>query len=123
MYCKRERFNVTEVDSVRNELDVHWYSYMIGGNEEFWKHEWLKHGSCAEQLPALNGTLKYFTQGLQWNQQYNLNDMLEAYGIVPNNTRPYNLEEFQNAIEASIGAKAIIACVHDKVSYRAGERS
>lgn len=29
----------------------------------FWKHEWLKHGTCAVQLDPMNTELKYFNQG------------------------------------------------------------
>lgn len=115
-FCKQVEFNVAALDGIRNELDEHWYSYKPGENVYFWEHEWKKHGSCAEELTAFDSELKYFKQGLVWNKQYNLNDMLEAQGIVPNNTKPYKAEDFENAINAYIGVKAIIHCIIDKVN-------
>ena len=31
--------------------------------DDFWKHEWIKHGTCAAQLPVLNSEHKYFQKG------------------------------------------------------------
>lgn len=33
------------------------------------KHEWEKHGSCAEALPALDGELKYFQKSIDLHDQ------------------------------------------------------
>lgn len=38
-----------------------------GSGIQFWRHEWEKHGTCAEQLPELGSEHKYFKQGLDWN--------------------------------------------------------
>lgn len=115
-FCKQVTFDVAVLDNIRNDLDIHWYSIKPGDSEYFWAHEWKKHGSCAEQLPAFDSELKYFSQGLEWNKQFNVNDMLEAQGILPNNSKSYKAEDFENAIKAYIGVKPILHCVTDKVN-------
>ena len=45
-YCnKNEKFNYETVKPLLTDLNLNWYSGEET-NEEFWKHEWLKHGTC-----------------------------------------------------------------------------
>lgn len=115
-FCKNVKFDVAVLDDIINDLDIHWYSTQPNGNEHFWAHEWKKHGSCAEQLTPFDSELKYFSQGLSWNKEFNVNDMLEAHSIRPNNSRTYKTEEFENAIEAEIGVKPVLHCSSDTVN-------
>lgn len=45
-FCnKNKQFDYDSIKSLVNELDDIWYSDKET-NEDFWKHEWLKHGTC-----------------------------------------------------------------------------
>ena len=44
-YCRTVEFDIKKLDSIIDELNRFWYS-TEEKNEEFWKHEWQKHGSC-----------------------------------------------------------------------------
>lgn len=44
-YCRDIPFNYQELQPIIEELNKFWYSDKET-NEEFWKHEWEKHGTC-----------------------------------------------------------------------------
>lgn len=46
-YCKDVTFNYEALQPILAELEQYWYSNRgTLGDEDFWKHEWQKHGSC-----------------------------------------------------------------------------
>ena len=54
---------------LRQQLDAVWPSY-YGPNEAFWKHEYEKHGSCAEDV--FPSELSYFNTTLRMHLSHNL---------------------------------------------------
>lgn len=44
-YCKKVTFDINKLEPIIDELQNEWYS-TEEPNEDFWKHEWEKHGSC-----------------------------------------------------------------------------
>ena len=44
-YCRTVDFDYKKLTPILKDLETHWYS-VEGSDEEFWKHEWTKHGSC-----------------------------------------------------------------------------
>ena len=44
-FCKKVKFDINKLESILPELNEKWYSNEEK-NEDFWKHEWEKHGSC-----------------------------------------------------------------------------
>ena len=38
----------------------------------FRKHEWEKHGTCAQDLPETRGEYNYFKKGLELYHKYNI---------------------------------------------------
>ena len=44
-YCKKVEFDINELESIIDELKKYWHSDS-GSDEEFWRHEYSKHGSC-----------------------------------------------------------------------------
>jgi ribonuclease I len=45
VYCKKVSFNISNISHLLPQLEDCWYSNK-GTDENFWKHEWEKHGSC-----------------------------------------------------------------------------
>ena len=60
-YCTDEKFNVEFVSDIVEDLDVCWPS-TTSTNEEFWSHEYEKHGTCTGfgQKLYFKKTLKLF---------------------------------------------------------------
>lgn len=49
-YCRTDIvFNEQALDPIKSELDKYWHSNQRS-DEDFWKHEWLKHGSCTNPV-------------------------------------------------------------------------
>ncbi|XP_025405932.1 uncharacterized protein LOC112680138 isoform X2 [Sipha flava] len=90
-----------------------WTKKQEGG---LWKHEWMKHGTCAQSLPALNSELKYFKQGLDWSKQYQLSELLSKGGIKPGGTYPVN--QFWLTLKTGLGKNPRIDCYTDKDSKK-----
>ena len=54
LYCNRtDKFDPEKIRDLLPELRLKWTDVRAGGGDEFnfWRHEWEKHGTCAEQLP------------------------------------------------------------------------
>ena len=82
-YRKDLPFNEKSLDPILKHLEARWLNVRNGtGEYDFWKHEWLKHGTCAVQLKPMDSEIKYFNQG---KQIFNLIRWLFIYCIHPNN--------------------------------------
>ena len=44
-FCREVTFDINKLKPITQDLEEHWYSAR-GTDEEFWKHEYEKHGSC-----------------------------------------------------------------------------
>lgn len=80
---------------------------------EFWRHEWISHGTCAVSLPNLNSVQKYFKQALDWSSQYPLTELLSRGGISPNGAYP--ISQIWHTLKAALGKNPRINCYMDKV--------
>lgn len=80
--------------------------------DSFWKHEWSKHGTCAASLPQLNSVTNYFRQGLEWNKEFDIADILSKNKIVPND-QGYDIQDIYNTIKNEIGKNPMVSCVVD----------
>lgn len=121
-YCNNQTsFSLDSLDTVKSELSNRWteikdsktWSKKKEGN--LWKHEWIKHGSCAKTLSSLDTELKYFKQGLEWSKQYPLNDLLSRGGILPNGSYPVN--QFWHTLKTGLGKNPRIDCFKEKVYF------
>lgn len=92
-------------------MQIYWRSLFHTDSYSFWKHEWTKHGSCA-QKSKFSGLVRYFTQGLQLFSTLKPLDWLRESQIVPGNS--YNAEDMRNAIKKGFGQNVEFACGRQK---------
>jgi len=103
-------FNENALSEIMTDLKERWADVHKNSPEgSFWKHEWLKHGTCAIQLEPLNTELKYFKQGLLFNQQYDITSILSGAGINPGSS--YTGDDIMNAVQKTIKKWPAISCV------------
>jgi len=72
-YCGKVSFDITKLELILPELNQYWYSEnkTEQKNEEFWKHEYVKHGSCVftplTELEYFEKTLELYKSALGQN--------------------------------------------------------
>jgi len=67
-FCREVNFDIKKLEPILKDLNEKWYSE-DNKNENFWKHEWEKHGSCMftelNELEYFEKTLELFDTALQ----------------------------------------------------------
>lgn len=76
-------------------------------NEDFWKHEWTKHGTCSGLSQR-----RYFQATLELYNKYDIAGALRDAGILPDD-RHYLVANITSAIAAILGFSPQIACNKD----------
>ncbi|XP_050425401.1 uncharacterized protein LOC126836224 [Adelges cooleyi] len=108
LYCNNQTmFHLETLDSIKSNLKNQWTE-----KDEYWGDEWKKHGTCAMEIQALDSEFKYFKQGLDWNKQYPLNDILSQGSIKPNGTYP--MMQILLTLKTGLGKKPLMYCFTDK---------
>lgn len=114
-FCNKTAvFNVTELSAIEPQLEQFWIN--VEKNKPYdslWRHEWLKHGTCAAAvLLQLNTEDKYFGQGLTWLQQHSMADVLSEGGVTPGGN--YTVVAIHQVLMDRFQKNAAIECFHDK---------
>nr|CAB3265618.1 ribonuclease Oy [Phallusia mammillata] len=114
-YCNNSYpFKETEVASLEPELTTYWPNLILDESKcSFWKHEWVKHGTCAMSLPTMDTEYKYFAQGLKFNRLFDFKAILAKQNIVPF-TSPYKFSDFRKAIQSTTNTHMKIQCIYSK---------
>ncbi|KAF8624290.1 hypothetical protein AX15_005925 [Amanita polypyramis BW_CC] len=94
-----------------------------GQTEQFWEHEWNKHGTCYSTLnpsclpqgsPTGAEAVAFFQTVVRLFQQYNIYDALQASGITPTTHKTYSLSNLEDAISSTFGVTPVFHCSHGK---------
>ncbi|XP_052816508.1 ribonuclease Oy-like isoform X1 [Mya arenaria] len=109
------KFDFSKIASIKEQLMQYWPNlYNDTKLESFWEHEWDKHGTCAQDLPALKGEHNYFQKALELNQKYNIYEILSGSDIVPSSTIKYSYKNFTDAVKSSTGFTPVLVCSYIK---------
>jgi ribonuclease T2 len=76
-------------------------------NEDFWEHEWSKHGACSGLTQR-----HYFQASLELYSKYDIAGALRDAGILPDD-RHYPVANITHALTARLGYPPQIACNKD----------
>jgi len=108
-------FDPNGVKAIREELLQEWPNIHGSDTEDsLWKHEWEKHGTCAALDKHFSSEMLYFSQGIQWANQYQITNLLSENSIVPSLTSQYNASIISEIITDSVGAIPSIGCESDR---------
>lgn len=124
-------FNPTDIYGIKDKLNQYWTDLEVPpktntteGNstsidtslkkESIYFHEWEKHGTCAVVLPALDSEFKYFYQGIEWSEKYNMRDVLNKSSIKVNST--LHVDDYWKAVKSILKTNAWIECETKHVS-------
>uniref|UniRef100_A0A131YZ50 Ribonuclease DdI-like protein n=1 Tax=Rhipicephalus appendiculatus TaxID=34631 RepID=A0A131YZ50_RHIAP len=111
-FCVDEQFNGRVLDPIKRDLNKYWPSLTSAEARyfTFWRHQWQKHGTCAGDVPALNGLFKFFNSTLAVYKKYNIFEFLSNSLIRPSVVRTYSVSEIRNALSDDIRQKVNIVC-------------
>lgn len=121
-YCNNSaKFNPDALQPILGRMLKYWPNmYTDTPMNDFWEHEWTKHGTCATSLPVLGREVDYFNQTLNLNRQYDFLTLFTEQGLVPRDGYTYQLFEIRQALGAALGYIPKIQCTTDiaqKVQY------
>ena len=74
-FCKNVDFNMKELTPIIDKLNKYWYSD-CEKNEDFWKHEYQKHGSCMFKEMS---EFDYFSKTLELYESALKTDKIKLY--------------------------------------------
>lgn len=80
--------------------------------QQLWKHEWLKHGTCASVLPELANEYLYFNRGLTWLHKYSMSSILASAAIRPD-SKP-TVDAVNAAVTSALHKRPYIRCLRDR---------
>ncbi|KAL4640885.1 ribonuclease T2-like [Arapaima gigas] len=109
-------FNASQIQDLMPEMEKYWPDLLSKGptiSTAFWKHEWVKHGTCAASLEALDSEHKYFSKALELYQKLDLNGTLRKANIIPRKTN-YTLEQIEGAIINHYAVRPKIQCIQEQ---------
>ncbi|KAK6029535.1 ribonuclease, T2 family [Ostertagia ostertagi] len=110
------KFDSKLIESIEQTLLKMWPNlYPAKTAHSFWKHEWEKHGTCAQNHHNLSSELLYFNTTMAIDALYSVQGALKRAEIVPR-SEPYQLEDIRDALgeELSNGFHVQLHCLTDK---------
>lgn len=115
-YCNTSSsFDPAAIEAIYSDLLMLWPNlYTDSPLNEFWMHEWCKHGTCAVNIPSLRGEKNYFSMGLQLHDKFNLKKIFGAMKINPG-TQTYEYTDVTTALGKAFHEEGYkMSCVYDK---------
>ncbi|GIL83126.1 hypothetical protein Vretifemale_11941 [Volvox reticuliferus] len=106
-------FEEDKIDDLLDELKSEWPT-VYDSYEEFWDHEWSKHGTCA--LDVFPSEHSYFKSILRLHRQYDLAAALGQAGIVPSTKVVYRTKDLSKAIYDMYGVRPLVHCSNGQLS-------
>ncbi|OQR74687.1 ribonuclease DdI-like [Tropilaelaps mercedesae] len=111
-FCSMEKFDGRQLESLKAQLNRYWPSFTTREDRyfTFWRHEWQKHGTCAEDIPQLQGLTNFFKTALALFQKYDVKEYLHNSNINPSKQKTYQVDEVVKAISDDYPYKFDIVC-------------
>lgn len=124
-YCDSTRayHNITAIlasagaDTLLKYMDEYWKDFR-GNDENFWQHEWNKHGTCISTLDTAcyegyvpqQEVVDFFNVTVNLFDRLPTYEILEEAGVVPGLGMVYSLEEIQSPLQEMHGAEVTVLC-------------
>ncbi|XP_056329289.1 ribonuclease T2-like [Danio aesculapii] len=104
----------SHLQEIEPELTQLWPSLIKGKNFfNFWREEWIKHGTCAGCDEAMGSPLLYFQTAVKLRKLFDINSVLESSGIKASCEVSYKYDEISRALASLLGDNYDLQCVTD----------
>eukprot|EP00762_Andalucia_godoyi_P000921 ANDGO_03894.mRNA.1 Ribonuclease Oy len=102
-FCTKVTYDPSAINPLRSELQCVWTDYYDATGDEFWSHEFVKHGSCAlQESSQFASQLQYFEKTVDLAHKAGVLTMLQKAGVVPSSTKLYAISDFQKAVPGAV---------------------
>jgi len=108
--CDHRGFNKSQLSSIADAMQQFWPSENADA-EDFWAHEWTKHGTCSKDVELLQTELGFFNTTLGLRQARDIGAALEKSSIVPDSSRGYDKSALEAALTPITGFMPILECL------------
>lgn len=107
--CTNEEFDESEFKDVLANMNTDWGTLACSSshNEDFWEHEWSKHGTCSGLSQH-----DYFQRSIDLYNDYDITGALANAGIVPDDSF-YPITKISQAFKDVLGFAPQIECNKD----------
>eukprot|EP00768_Dysnectes_brevis_P003756 gnl/Dysnectes_brevis/266_a297_8604.p1 GENE.gnl/Dysnectes_brevis/266_a297_8604~~gnl/Dysnectes_brevis/266_a297_8604.p1 ORF type:complete len:251 (+),score=52.25 gnl/Dysnectes_brevis/266_a297_8604:67-819(+) len=85
-YCTSEDYSSSDASYYQNDLDCKWPDY-THGDDYLVSHEYEKHGTCAEDIPALATQDLYLTGSMAILDSFQIQETFDDLGYVANDDK------------------------------------
>ena len=82
-----------------------WPTVYKGRDEQFWEHEYCKHGTCCDDI--LPGPAPYFQEGIKLLNSVDLDDTLRAGQITPHSKKSYKFSALDSVVRDKLGVNTV----------------
>ncbi|GLC48244.1 hypothetical protein PLESTB_000074700 [Pleodorina starrii] len=107
------KFDEDKLEDLMDELESEWPSTM-DSDENFWEHEWSKHGTCSVGIFPTEHS--YFSNVLKLHRRYDLAAALRKADIVPDKHKVYRAKDLADAIHDEYGVRPVVHCYDKELS-------
>ncbi|KRY47259.1 Protein enabled -like protein, partial [Trichinella britovi] len=112
-------FHVNDLQQIIPSLNTFWPNLLKNKSESsLWRHEWLKHGTCAFETLDSTSAFKYFQLGIQLKLLYSVDLILKMNGIVPTLKNSYKASDFALAVKKATQVWPTVSCTFKKCYKR-----
>lgn len=113
--CTGTPFDMNLIKNLTNELNHYWPNlYNNTEKDDFWRHEWSTHGTCAVSLEATGTEYLFFRKTLDLMKTYNITTFLNAGKIVPSDTNVYTAAAVESNLSSQLGHDVDLQCFYSK---------
>eukprot|EP00163_Fabomonas_tropica_P034930 TRINITY_DN9_c1_g1_i2.p1 TRINITY_DN9_c1_g1~~TRINITY_DN9_c1_g1_i2.p1 ORF type:complete len:257 (+),score=57.78 TRINITY_DN9_c1_g1_i2:115-771(+) len=101
-YCPGPSFSASAIEPLKSELDKYWTDLVPDDGDNFWQHEWEKHGVCATTDPLTSDEYKFFNAALTLRKGIEIYDALKAAGIYASDDQTYSLATIAKVVKKGV---------------------
>jgi len=116
--CDDRRFDPSALEDFLNEMNQDWPSFKPD-SDQFWEHEWSKHGTCCAHVANLSTQQGYFKTTLDLRRGHAILPGLARAGITPSDIKQYKAADIIEVLKpVGEGHRPTIGCIQkDRVQY------
>lgn len=116
-FCGKQKYKPWLLESrARERMKEKWPTFNLRYKDEnFWRHEFDKHGTCVTRHSSIGTLTEYFMKILEIHDQHNVAEILEGAKVFPGD-HEYEVRRIRQALQGHFKANVRLMCHSPKVN-------